>query len=148
MGLKEQSVKRKTMAVIMLTSVAVLVLTVTAFTAYDLATYRRNLTSSLLASAAIIADRSLFALALRDAKDARATLASLRADPRIAAAALYDGQGRMFAWYPAKAAASAFPSVPGKGGDRFESDRLILYKPLAENGVRLGTLYLQSDPHL
>src|ERR1035438_3704491 len=46
LSLKEQSVKRKTMAVIMLTSVAVLLLTVAAFTAYDLATYRRNLTSS------------------------------------------------------------------------------------------------------
>src|ERR1035437_8011872 len=120
MGLKEHSEKRKTMAVILLTSVAVLVLTVTAFTAYDLATYRRNLTSSLSASAAIIADRSLAAVALRDEKDARASLAarraaprmdaggarasvrgsahsdarearaSLRADPRIAAAALYD----------------------------------------------------------
>src|ERR1035438_8692487 len=148
LSLKEQSVKRKTMAVIMLTSVAVLLLTVAAFTAYDLATYRRNLTSSLSASAAIIADRSLSALALRDEKDARATLASLRADPRIAAAALYDGQGGLLLGPPPNAPASAFPSVPGKGGDRFENDRLILYKPLAENGVRLGTLYLQSDPHL
>jgi PAS domain S-box-containing protein len=148
MSLKEPSVKRKTMAVIMLTSVAVLLLTAAAFTAYDLATYRRNLTSSLSAAAAIIADRSLAAVALRDEKDARASLASLRADPRIAAAALYDGQGRLFVWYPPQAAASAFPSAPGQGGDRFENGHLILFKPLTENGARLGTLYLQSDPHL
>jgi PAS domain S-box-containing protein len=148
MSLKEPSVKRKTMAVIMLTSVAVLLLTAAAFTAYDLATYRRNLTSSLSAAAAIIADRSLAAVALRDEKDARASLASLRADPRIAAAALYDGQGRVFVWYPPQAAASAFPSAPGQGGDRFENGHLILFKPLTENGARLGTLYLQSDPHL
>src|ERR1035441_3527773 len=90
MGLKEQSLKRKTVAVIMLTSVAVLLLTAAAFTVYDLATYRRNLTSSLSASAAIIADRSLAAVVLRDERDARATMASLRSDPRIAAAALYD----------------------------------------------------------
>jgi PAS domain S-box-containing protein len=126
----------------------VLLLTVAAFTAYDLDTYRRNLTSSLSASAAIIADRSLAAVALKDEKDAGASLASLRADHRIAAAALYDGQGRLFVWYPPQAAASAFPSAPGQGGDRFENGRLILFKPLTENGVRLGTLYLQSDPHL
>ena len=148
MGLKEQSLKRKTVAVIMLTSVAVLLLTAAAFTVYDLATYRRNLTSSLSASAAIIADRSVAAVALRDERDARATMASLRSDPRIAAAALYDGQGRLFVWYPTKAAASAFPLTPGPGGERFENGRLILFKPLTENGARLGTLYVQSDPHL
>ena len=81
MGIQDQSIKRKTMAVIMLTSVAVLLLTVVAFTVYDLVTYRQNLVHSLSATAAIIADHSGPALALRDEKDARATLASLRADP-------------------------------------------------------------------
>ena len=75
------------------------------------------------------------------------TLASLRADPRIAAAALYDGRGSLFVRYPAQAPVSAFPSAPGKGGYRFEGGRLILFEPVAEGGTRLGMLYLQSDPH-
>src|ERR1035437_5569448 len=95
MGLRDQSIKRKTLAVIMLTSVAVLLLTAAAFTVYDLVTYRQNLVHSLSATAAIIADHSISALTFRDEKDARATLASLRADPRIVAAALYDGQGNL-----------------------------------------------------
>src|ERR1039458_1808761 len=52
MSLKEPSVKRKTVAVIMLTSVAVLLLTAAAFTAYDLATYRQSLARGLRATAA------------------------------------------------------------------------------------------------
>ena len=40
MRFKDQSIKRKTMAVIMLTTVAVLLLTAAAFTVYDLVTYR------------------------------------------------------------------------------------------------------------
>ena len=48
MGFKDQSIKRKTMAVIMLTSVAVLLLTAAAFTVYDLATYRQNLVAQPL----------------------------------------------------------------------------------------------------
>ena len=59
MGIQDQSIKRKTMAVIMLTSVAVLLLTAAAFTVYDLATYRQNLVHSLSATAAIIADHSI-----------------------------------------------------------------------------------------
>ena len=58
MGIQDQSIKRKTMAVIMLTSVAVLLLTAVAFTAYDLITYRQDLVHSLAATAAIIADHS------------------------------------------------------------------------------------------
>jgi PAS domain S-box-containing protein len=147
MGIRNQSIKRKTMAVIMLTSVAVLLLTAVTFTLYDLVTYRQNLVHSLSATAAIIADHSGPALAARDQKDARATLASLRADPFIVAAALYDSQGKLFVRYPVQAPVSAFPQNPGKGGYRFEGGRLLLFEPVGEGGGKLGMLYLRSDLH-
>src|ERR1035441_533841 len=147
LGFKDQSIKRKTMTVIMLTTVVVLLLTAAAFTVYDLATYRQSLVHSLSATAAVLADHSTTALALRDEKDARATLASLRADPRIVAAALYDAQGNVFAHYPTQTPVSAFPLAPGKGGYRHEGGRVILLEPVTEGGVRLGTLYLKSDLH-
>ena len=120
------------MAVIMLTSVAVLLLTTVAFTVYDLLTYRQSLVHSLSATAAILADHSISALTFRDEKDARATLASLRADPRIVAAALYDNRGNLFVRYPAQAPASAFPQTPGKAGHWFEGGRLVLVEPVME----------------
>jgi len=136
------------MAVIMLTSVAVLVLTVVAFTAYDLVTYRQNLVQRLSATAAIVADHSGPALALRDEKDARATLASLQADRRILAAALYDREGKLFIGYPAQAPVSTFPKAPdNEGGYRFEGGRLVLFEPVVEGRERVGMLYLQSDLH-
>ena len=46
MALRDQSIKRKTTAVIMLTSVAGLLLTAVAFTVYDLVTYRQNVAGS------------------------------------------------------------------------------------------------------
>jgi PAS domain S-box-containing protein len=147
MGIQDQSIKRKTMAVIMLTSVAVLVLTVVAFTAYDLVTYRQNLVQGLSATAAIMADHSGPALASRDEKDARATLASLQADRRILAAALYDSQGKLFIGYPAQAPVSTFPKPPDKSGHRFEGGRLVLFEPVVEGGKRVGMLFLESDLH-
>jgi len=135
------------MAVMMLATVLVLLLTAAAFTTYDLVTYRQSLVHSLSATAAILADHSTTALALRDEKDARATLTSLRADSRIVAGALYDGQGNLFVHYPKQAPASAFPSAPAKGGYRYEGGRVILFQPVTEGGMRLGTLYLKSDLH-
>ena len=147
MGIRDQSIKRKTTAGIMLTSVAGLLLTAVAFTVYDLVTYRQNVAGSLAPTAAILADHSSAALAVRNEKDARAALASLRADPRIDAAALYDRQGNLFVHYPADAPASVFPPVAGEGGYRFEGGRLVMFEPVAEGGVRLGTLYLKSGLH-
>ena len=135
------------MSVIMLTSVAVLLLTATAFTVYDLATYRQNLAGSLSATAAIIADHSTAALTLRDAQDARATLASLRADPRIVAAALYDRQGKLFARYPLQAPDREFPPALARVGWRSEGGRVLVFMPVTEGSARLGTLYLRSSPY-
>ena len=80
MGIQDQSIKRKTMAVIMLTSVAVLLLTAAAFTVYDLVTYRQNRVQSLSATAAIIADHSSAALVLagREGRAGDAGLAACR----------------------------------------------------------------------
>jgi PAS domain S-box-containing protein len=147
MSFQDQSIKRKAMAVIMLTSVAVLLLTATAFTVYDLATYRQNLAGSLSATAAIIADHSVAALTVRDEKDARAILASLRADPHIVAAALYDRQGNLFARYPAQAPDSEFPTASARVGWRSEGGRVLVFEPVTEGSARLGTLYLRSSPY-
>jgi PAS domain S-box-containing protein len=145
MGVWQPSIKRRTMAVILLTSLAALLLTGVAFTVYDLLAYRQSRFQSLSAIAAIVADHSSSALASQDQNDARSTLASLRADPRIRAAALYDEQGKLFAWYPARAPGSAFPTTVEQGGYRFEGGSLVLVQPIAEGGRRLGTLYLKSD---
>jgi PAS domain S-box-containing protein len=145
MGIRDESLKRKTTAVMMLTTMAVLLLTAVAFTVYDLVTYRQNRVQSLSATAAIVADHSSAALASGDKKDGRDTLASLRADRRILAAALYDGQGRLFVSYPVLVPAGTFPPAPGNDGWRSEGGQVILIQPVMEDGARLGTLYLKSE---
>jgi len=85
-------IKRKVMAVIMLTSIAVLLLTAAAFMFYDLITFRQTLIRNLDTTASIIADESTAALAYGDEKTAREILAPLRADPQIVRAG--DGRSR------------------------------------------------------
>jgi PAS domain S-box-containing protein len=131
----------------MLTSVAAVLLTAAAFSLYDLIAYRQSLIHSFWASAAIIADHSAGALASRDEKDAQATLASLRADPRISEAALYDQQGKLFVHYPPQVPASRFPQRVEQVSDGFQGARLVLLEPVTEGGMRLGTLYLKSANH-
>jgi PAS domain S-box-containing protein len=144
MTFQDQSIKRKAMTVMMLTASSVLVLNAIAYTIQDLLTYRQNLARSLSGTAAVLADNCVAPLALKDEAAARASLASLRADPRIVAAALYDNQGNPFAHYPAKEPASALPPSPERVGYRFEGGHLMIFQPVTDGSQRLGTLFLKS----
>ncbi len=147
MGFQDQSIKRKTMAAMLLTAVAVLLLSAAAFTVYDLLNYRQSLGRNLNATATIIAEHSADLLAAGKSDELEATLGLLHTDTRIAAAALYDARGKLLARYPAQLPESELPGTPGREGQRFEGARLILFQPVLEKGERLGTLYILSDPH-
>ena len=144
MAFQDQSIKRKAMTVMMVTAIAVLVLSAVVYTVQDLLTYRENLARSLSATAAVVAENSVAALALKDEAAGQTTLSSLRADTRVVAAALYDGQGKLFARYPAKAPLGVFPTAPGTAGYRFEDGHLTLFQSVAEGSQRFGTFYLKS----
>jgi len=139
------SIKRKIMTVTMLTYVAVLVMAVAAFMFYDLSTYRESMRRNLGTLAHVTAENCTAALAFGNDKDALETLASLRLEPQIVAAALYDSNGKLFVQYPTNLSASSFPTSPPADGYRFRSGHLFLYQAVMRDNNQLGTLYLESD---
>jgi PAS domain S-box-containing protein len=145
MRFRDLPIKRKVMSVIMLTSVTVVVLSVAAFMVYELLIFRQAIARNLAVTAAITADNSTAALAFRIQRDASETLAALRAEPHIEAAALYDDQGKLFVRYPERLPTNAFPQTPPPTGRRFEGGKLILVRPVAETETEQGTLYIRSD---
>jgi PAS domain S-box-containing protein len=134
------------MTILLLTSGLVLLLTCTAFLAYEVLTFRRTAVRELSTVGQIIAANSTAALAFQNPDDAGEVLAALRAEPHILAAMLYDANGRAFAAYPDAHAAADFPAAPAQDGFRFERGRLVGFQPVVEgDNRRLGTLYLESD---
>ncbi len=139
------SIRRKVMRVIMLASVTVMLVTVAAFMAYDLVTFRQTLVGNLTTQARMIAENSNAALEFLDEGDAAKVLASLRTEPHLTAAALYDTQGRLFVKYPPNLTAADLPAVLQSEGHQFGSSRLTVYQPVIGSGKRVGTLFLQSN---
>src|SRR5215471_1703279 len=129
----------------MLTSITALLLTVVAFVLYDLTTFRQTLANNLEATSSIIADNSTAAVAFGYDKDASEVLSALHANPHIVGAAIYDQQGNIFVRYPPNRPIGSFPLTPRSTGHHFENGRLILFEPIVQDNVRLGTLYLESD---
>lgn len=129
----------------LLTSSVALLLMGTAVITYELVTFRRALAVNIGVLAQIIGSNSTAAIAFDDPKSAREILAALSAEHQITAAAIYDKDGRLFASFPEKVAVSEFPEKPGRQGYRFERAHLAMFKPILQEGTRLGTIYLQAD---
>lgn len=145
MTLATTNIKSRLRLVILLTSLAVLALTTTAFVIYEIIASSQELRRNVVVAGQIIAAQSGISLMFKNDEDARGVLSSLRAAEHITRAALYRTNDALFANYPTNALPSAFPSQPPALGTRFTMDRLIWCEPVLEDGKRVGTLMLESN---
>jgi signal transduction histidine kinase len=145
MPLQNTPIRRKTMAIILLTSGAVLLLTCTSLFVYEFVAYRESTARSLATLGKVIAANSTAALAFENQDDAKEILGALKAEPHIVAACLYDSNGKVFSTYPPGLSIEALPAAPKQDGHQFESASLSSILPVAQGTKRLGTLYLKSD---
>src|ERR1051325_6034513 len=145
MALRNTPIRRKLMAIILLICGAVLLLTCGAFFAYEVVTFRQTTLQQLTTLGEIIAANSTAALGFDNQDDAREILASLKAEPHIVAASLYDKQGKLFAKFPEHLPADDFPTAPESDGYQVGRSHLAGFQPIVQGEKRLGTLYIKSD---
>ena len=145
MRLRDLPIQQKLMRIILLTSGAVLLLTCSAYFAYEFFVFRQTSVRQLSILAKIIAANSTAALAFDSRDDANEILTALKAEPHIVAACLYDKEGKLFSQYPVNLPANAFPAAIESENYRFEHSHLVGFQPVVQGNNRLGTLYLKSD---
>jgi signal transduction histidine kinase/ActR/RegA family two-component response regulator len=137
-------IRRTLMLMIFLSSGVVLLVTSSAFCAYEFLTFRQSSIQQLQILSRAIASNSTAALAFENADDAASVLTAFKSDPHIVAAALYDTKGNVFATYPSGLAAERLPSQAGTGYT-FGRSALRGFEPVAEGSKRLGVLFVESD---
>ena len=136
------------LAVLGVTTVALLVACGT-FVVYERVTFRnamaRNLT--VLADAlAHISAANIKASEFRDTSaDQEKALKALGAEPAVMAAGLYNASGTKIGDYAREGAAKDAPAQAEGEGVHIEGDRMVIVRPVIENKVRLGTIYLRAD---
>jgi len=146
MSLKDLPIQRKLMALALVTSGVVLLLTTSAFLAYDFLTFRQNMVKQFTTLGQVIAANSTAALAFNNHDDAREVLNALAADRHVEAAALYDKDGKLFSTYPSNLPPTAVPAAPEADGFRFAHASLTGFQPVVQGrNRRLGTLHLKAD---
>src|SRR4029077_5915979 len=108
-------IRRTLMRMIFLAGSVVLLVTSSAFCAYEFLTFRQTSVQQLQILGRAIASNSTAALAFENADDAANVLSAFKSDPHIVAAALYDVHGKVFATYPQGLKLERLPARPGAG---------------------------------
>jgi len=132
----------------MITCGAALVVAAGLFTWYDRATFLREKTQDLIASAKMIGSNSAAALTFHDTRLAREVLNALQAKQHVVNACIYDSDGTVFAKYSSSPTHVDFPSPPPtvrEGGTTIVARHMVLFQDIVLHGDSIGTIYIEAD---
>ena len=145
MRFRDYSIRRKLMILMMVASSIALTLMCVALLSYDVVTAKQATAARLYSLGAIIRDNSKAALSFSDQTAATEVLSTLRAEPHITAACIYDVQGKPFAVYRASGNKNYTLPPLRPAGSYFDSDRIAQYLPMALGSDQIGVVYIESD---
>lgn len=141
-----RSIQQRLMRIMLLTSAAAIAISCLGFGGYEYIASRDRMMEQVSTLARVIAANSTGALAFRDERDAQSVLAALRSEPTIQAAALYDGNGELFVYYPPELDQATLPKDPGMESFEFGGRHLAGFQAVQELAdQRLGVLYIRAD---
>jgi signal transduction histidine kinase/ActR/RegA family two-component response regulator len=137
-------VSRKITALVLLSTLAALTVSAVALLWYSASDYREARLADVRTQAEVVGRAAAPALAFNDPNDAEHDLATLAARPDILRAALYDADGKIFAFYATEGDITPIPDRLDERALGTHGERLTLAYPIIEDGQRLGTLVIDA----
>src|SRR3989440_330385 len=148
---RQTTIKRKVIALIMLTSSVALLVAFALMIVSDYVSFRSGMVRDLRTLADVMGTSASSALDFDDEEFATKTLAGLTATPNITTAAIYTKEGKLLASYLRDKQSEPPPDKPGPDGYGFKNayftffrpGYLNLFHPIRRGGERIGSIYLQ-----
>jgi signal transduction histidine kinase/DNA-binding response OmpR family regulator len=138
--------RQKLMRVTMLSSGAALLVACAMFLLYDQITLRQAVEHEVATLAEMVGSSSAVANVFRDAKMAQEMLGALSAGENIRSACIYTRDGQVIAKFRRGDPMANFdPPAPEPDGQRFQSNRLMVFRSIRVGGEMVGTVFLESD---
>lgn len=145
MRFRDYSLPRKLMVLMMLASSIALILMCAILLVYDIGTAKRATASHLASLAQIIADNSKAAVSFGDQPAATEVLSSLKAEPHITRACIYDKQGKLFAVYHLDGSSESSVLTLRSPGTYFDPNEVVQYQRMMLGDDEIGTVCIESD---
>ena len=140
------SIKHRMILLLLVVTALSVLISATAFLAFERVQIRESLVRSLKTYAEIASKALAADIDFTEAGSASSTLSSLETNKNIRAACVWDKDGKFFTGYPANYPVEGFPSAPPVGEVlHFGPDSLELYRPVSKGDRFVGTIYIKSD---
>ena len=143
--LRRLSIRGKLIAMLMMTSATVLVVSATSFVIWDYFRFRSDIVRELSIQAQMVLENTTAAISFEDPQTARETLETLRLNRHIRGACLYDPAGALFAQVQQSRDAAPCPRTAPPVGHTFGVNRLELTEATRVAGQPAGSVWLESD---
>lgn len=140
------SIRQKLRLVLLRGSLVSLLLAGFGLMALDLVRHARSTQHDLETQADVLALTSQAALSFQDPRAATEDLSSLRAKPTVAAAAIYDARGQVFASYASETTEIA-ARVPQRGS-RVDWRFVEVVRPIVAGHEPVGSIYIRGEHQL
>jgi two-component system sensor histidine kinase/response regulator len=151
MTFERSSLSQKLTSIAALSTATALLLVLAAFAVGSVLKHRHDEGMQLITFAGVIGPNSIDALVFKDQKQAQQALAALSAKSDIAAAALFDRHGKLFARYIAEGQDEAALNVrlPADGAppaaNTVWTTHMRVLHPLTHNDAVIGTVLIDAD---
>src|SRR5262249_14594880 len=142
---RDISIKRKVIAISLLSSGAALLLACGGFLAYELRAYREATLNQLTSVAGVIAANSASAISFDDPESAEHTLSALRSERMVVAACIFGADERLFAAYY-KSGREERRALSCRSEREGPSAALDVTLPMSAEGDAIGTIVIRSRP--
>ena len=137
-------IRRKLIAMIMATSLVVVLLATVGYVAADYYASRQDLQQEIEGQARLILDNVAASLDFNDPATAEEVLATLKSSPNLRVACLYDRDGRPFASY-VRPDARPCEMEPAPEGSTINGSRVMVSLNHTSRNERAGTLVVRHD---
>jgi signal transduction histidine kinase/CheY-like chemotaxis protein len=146
MSFRDLSIRRKLTVLILTSSVLGLVMSCVGLAAYERTSFRASTTNELSALSDTLGANAAASLVFNDPKTAADMLGAPRTEQHILGARLYDANGKVFAEYRRVHSGNDVPMPSWHAdGATFTTDSLVLFRSVALNGEKAGSIAIVSD---
>jgi signal transduction histidine kinase/DNA-binding response OmpR family regulator len=146
MTLKDGSIQTKLALLVVSASIFALIFAFVGIGIFERASFRGDMSRELSTLADTLGSNSAASLAFDDQKTAQEMLGALKSEHNILMASLYDNHGDVFAEYRRAGMQSDY-QIPAlrRDGAYFGAESLALFRAVALNGEKAGTIAIVSD---
>jgi two-component system, NtrC family, sensor kinase len=145
MSYKDFTITTKLMLLVILASSMALLLSCVGFVANDVATIRASMVKQISALASVLGSNCTAALTFQDSKAAGEVLGSLRQQPAVEFACIYDASEKAFASYDHTGAPFQPPRIPIELGYALIDGHLDVVQRIDQDGRAIGTIYIRTN---